>query len=153
LSFRSGGKKAPKMTEYDDGSGMGMIPLDQVDADAQMRDAQSMVHIPQQQHAANASKSAQQMQRTQTNYGVQTQQTQQPTHNYGAMQGIPHHGGTFNTQSYHHGGVGMDYEAQSPQLYDLSGGGQTTQPAFYAPEDHNSSQTYNMDDAEMKPLF
>lgn len=153
LSFRSGGKKAPKMTEYDDGSGTGMIPLDQVDSDAQMRDAQSMVHIPQQQRTANASKSAQ---RTQTNYNVQQtgQQThQQPTHDYGAMQGVPQHGGTFSAQSYHHGGVGMDYEAQSPQLYDLSGGGQTTQPAFYAPDDQTSSQMYNMDDAEMKPLF
>lgn len=138
------------MTEYDDGSGTGMIPLDQVDSDAQMRDAQSMVHIPQQKRATNASKPTQQMQRTQTNYGAQQpQQTQE----YGGMQGIPQHGSTFSAQSYHHGGVEMDYEAQSPQLYDLSGGGQATQqPAFYAPEDQHS-QSYNMDDAEMKPLF
>lgn len=152
ISFRSGGKKAPKMTEYDDGSGTGMIPLDQVDNEMpQMRDAKSMVHITNQ---PQRNQSQQWNVDTRQNSGTIYNQGQANQQRAGNTIGS---GGSFGgNQPAFYGGDGttIDYEQDSPQLYDLSG--QQRQSDFHSAQGSNiypHQQTQLQDDTEMKPLF
>jgi len=142
------------MTEYDDGSGTGMIPLDQVDSEMpQMRDAKSMAQLKHQ-------RSQQWTMDTRQNQNVSYQQQQeQPAHGGGSINRGGSIGGGIQP-GFYGGGAAVDYEHDAPQLYDLSGGGTTQQPGrssdFHSAQSSHvfdQHQQYQMDDAEMKPLF